>query len=342
MEHLTNVKDWEKLLDETITISQKIDGSALIARFEKGKIRYFGREARKEIDIVHRVTTDIYNAGIDYLELVLPKVLKSEGQEIAFEYFPPKIKPVVPIIRRPKNNLVLLYTKNVSVSAQQIGVEPQPIIFHGKLNTVQKEALMSGEMNARILKILNPSFQPIINPDSIEGIVISTSRGLYKITNKLFQDLIKQKKINASDSDAEKYKKLLIGLCLGFSFTVPTGYKYTPENYLKVIFDNIEAKQAEIIRNFGPTFAEFKDGAPYQVDFTDFSWNLVPQALQANMKKYPWFKDFVRLLISNYRKQRSRAFPGVDKETMKIFNDKVKALLVETRLYRFLLTRNIV
>lgn len=337
MEHLTSVKEWEKLLDETLTISQKIDGSALIARFEKGKVRYFGREARKEIDVVHRVTTDIYNAGIDYLELVLPNVLKSEGQEIAFEYFPPKIKPVVPIVRRPKNNLVLLYTKGVSVNADQIGVEPQPIVFQGKLSQIQKEALMSGEMNAKVLKVLNPSFQPIINPDYIEGIVISTSKGLYKITNKLFQDLIKQKKINASDSDAEKYKKLLLGLCLGFTFKVPSNYKYSPENYLKVVFDNIETRQSEIIRNFGPSFAEFSDGAPYQVDFTDFSWNLVPQALQANMKKYPWFKDFIRLLISNYRKQRNRAFPGVDKETMKAFNDKVKALLVEGRLYRYIL-----
>lgn len=306
MKYITDIPNWERLLEEPLVISQKVDGSALIARFENGKVRFFNRNGR-ELDSIFRTTSDLFEPAIEYLEPRLSNFLKFNQEEIRFEYFSPNIKPIIQIVSRPLNNLVLLETNLTNIGpiklAHKLGVTPPPIIFKGKLNSYEQNLLLTGEMDLDILHRLNPNFVPIINPNVIEGIVIQTPRGTFKATTKLFKELFKSK-IAYSELATYEYRKLLNKLATGFEIqNIPSDYDFTEKSYLKLIWQNIIENTIYIIQDNEETFKRlFNDGKGFQVAFSDFNWNKVPDVIRTISQQKPWFKDFVRLVISKNRK----------------------------------------
>lgn len=333
MKHFYDVKNNEELLDGEVTISQKIDGAALKAVFSDGKIKYYARDGKTEIDLIKRTTMDFYEEGISFLDVMAPKVLKSEGQKLEFEYFPTRVRPVVPIIRRPKNNLVLLSTEKVPGKpediAKKLNVEAPPIIFKGKLNKEQKDVILSGSVTIAELRVFNKNFSPLINPEVSEGIVIycSKDKQLYKVTDKNFTQTIKDKKAEKNKDLETEYYKILSSIILAFNIDIPVSYKYSPENYLDVMFSNIEKQQSKIIGKYCDKFRKFDGGKMFEQDFLNMNMTLVPQSLKANISKYPWFKEFVRLMIVNYSKKKMRANYMFPREVLDDLNSKIAKLV---------------
>lgn len=341
MKHLTDLKNPIDALNGVVTISQKIDGSAFILKRVNGELKFFGRESKKEIDHIQRTIMNLYEPAIEYLLKQDFSFLPNNG-EIHFEYFPPTIKPLIPVKIKPKNNLVLLFTTkgDAETIAKKIGVEAPPVIFKGKLSEDQKEMLASGGFNISQLHRLNPHFRVLINPDTMEGIVVTTANGeTFKVTDPNFTNQIKDKKATkAVDKEFEEYTTALLKLVVDFDFEVPEGYKFTPQNYINVVLKNVERQKSKIFTH-KELFAEFGYGKPFTVDFVDINWSMIPSTLAPDMKANPWFKDFVRLLIANHSKIKAKATKQFSREIIAKLNKKMEPLLKEsTRFSAFALS----
>ena len=341
MKHFNTLKEYSEFLNSDISISQKIDGSAIIIKKIKGEIKFFTRENAKEISKIYLMASTFYKPAIEYFlnNKKVKKYLDSyhDNAELHFEYFPKSIKPIIPIINSPKNNLVLLFTKNIRSSvkaiADQLDVTGPPLIFKGKLTEDQKQLLLSGEMNNRILKKLNPKFVPIINPDIIEGIVLSDGKNVYKITDKLFTDKILSKKSDDSVGAPKEYLNIIKQIAISFCdyIEIPANYKFTQDNLIELLLSTIIREKDNIITKNNSKFDKYKN-KDFSVEFTDIDWPSFPSSLVTLMKKYPWFKDVVRTILLNYSKHRKRAIPGIEKEINSKFIDKLQLLMKEERL----------
>ena len=331
MKHLTDLKNPEEFLEDKVRVTQKIDGTALIVRMTDDGVRYYSREGKGEIDPIKRTVTNIYEDLIEHLESQDLSFL-SEGDELDFEGFPDEIDPIIPIQKEPKNKLVLLNASSGDPSkiAKKIDVEPPPVIFEGKLDKKQKEILLNNQITPQTIKnYFNGTFEPLINESQMEGVVIEnlSSGKAAKATDPSFTDEIKQKQ-NADKELKDEYFQLLTNIVVNFEISVPKDYHYTPENYLKVMFDNIRNQMDEIFQH-KEKFKKFDYGAQFELKGIDFNWRRVPKKISKIMQDEPWFKDLVRMLILNHSKKRKKATKAIPKEYMKIINNKVEVLLQE-------------
>ena len=344
MKHLSSLKNPADVLNGNIKISQKIDGSSIIIKKENGKIKFFNRGCAAEIDEVKQATSNMYNEAIEHFKSIKLIPLQ-DGDELHFEYFPSNINPVIPIMTRPKNNLVLLFQKtnaknfNDKEMSKVLKVSPPPVIFEGVLNNKQKDALLSKHFDASEIKKLNPKFKMYINDEVSEGVVVTTENGEnYKVTDVNFTNQIMKKLEKAKASD-DSYHHSIMNIVHIFEIDIPPTYKYSPLNYLDLMLKTIERKQEQIISKYKDLYEEkYDNGKPYQVTFSDINWSVFPSSLQQNMRKYPWFKDFVRQSINMHTKIKKRTTPGMNKEQMEMLNKKIHILLKESKrsFYKYL------
>ena len=159
MKHLRDVSNAESLLNGEVELFQKVDGANLNLKRVGGKIKYYGREWRNEIDLIKRTTMDFYEEGIEYLESQDLSFVK-EGDFIEFEYFGSRVTPVIKVTRKPKNNLIVLRSSfgNEEVVAKKLNVDPNPMIFKGHLNDKQKEIILSGKFTKEEIPYFNPNY----------------------------------------------------------------------------------------------------------------------------------------------------------------------------------------
>jgi cytidyltransferase-like protein len=336
----------DTLFSKPLTISEKIDGTALICKKTKSGIIFFGREGTKRIDKIARMFSTMYEPGITHLKKQDLSFLRDD-EELHFEYFSPKVNHIVKYEDIPENGLVLLSSttkRNINMIAHDLGVLPPPVIFKGKLDDTQIEELkkfliMSPELRqikfktnsftTFIISLLNSSYKPTLGSENIEGIVISTSDGNYssKIVDPLFTDTIMSKKDN-DKVKAEYYKdisKLVTDLDLSSAETYKSDETEPEERYIDflmhIIIDNISELMGK-----KPQFEKYDFGTPYIVTYTDFNYKMFPKVVVNIMKENPWFKDFARLVFSNYSKEKGRATKNFTKDEVQIINDKIKLI----------------
>jgi len=109
MKHLKEIKDPEKILNGTIEISEKIDGSSLHAEKSNGEIKFYGREKRNEIDIIRRTAIGIYEDPINHLLSSGLESIMKDGDHLVFEFFFPGIKSIVKLKRKPESPKTTLF-----------------------------------------------------------------------------------------------------------------------------------------------------------------------------------------------------------------------------------------
>jgi cytidyltransferase-like protein len=247
----------------------------------------------------------------------------------------------------PENGLVLLSStskRNINMLAHDLGVLPPPVIFKGKLSAEQidelkKFLIMSPELRqikfktnsftTYIISILNPAYKPALGSNDIEGVVISTSDGNYlsKIVDPLFTDSIMSKKDNDTVK-AEYYRdisKLVANLDLSSAETYVSDETEPEDRYIDFLMHIIIENLGEIMEKKSQ-FEKYDFGKPYVATYTDFNYNMFPKVIADIMKENPWFRDFARLVFSNYLKEKGRATKNFTKDEVQIINAKIKLI----------------
>ena len=353
MEHLYKEIDkkgnnfLDTLFSKPLKISEKIDGTALIAKkMKNGNITFFGREGTKRIDKMTRMFSTMYDPGIEYLKKQNLSFMRT-GEELHFEYFAPKVQHIVTYNKVPDHGLVLLSSttsRNIQNLAKDLGVLPPPVIFQGKLDSKQKEELtkfllMSPELRAIkaktnsftrfIINLLNPKYDAILGNYELEGIVISTTDGNYnsKIVDPLFTDRIMSKKEN--DQIKSAYFKLVSSLIVDMDIDHIDDFEFSsddPEDqYIEFMFYLIDVNLPYLMKR-RDDFKEYDYGRPYVVTYTEFNYNMFPPVISGMMKEHPWFRDFARLLFSNLTKEKKRATKNFSREDVQNINNKVRKI----------------
>lgn len=162
----------EKLLDSSLEISEKLDGSRfLIQRADGNKLAFF---KRKDISIskIDRTLSKYYEKAIYHFDNLTEEQISKlpEGWRFGMEYFPNLHPVTITYDRLPLNNLVLtdIQVKNpkdktidvitdketLKKWADILEVESPLIIFEGKLSNEQKR---------KLLEFLNTPYVDLIN-----------------------------------------------------------------------------------------------------------------------------------------------------------------------------------
>lgn len=142
---------FDRLMNEDVLVTIKVDSAALVVMNDGGTLRFFNRGAQKEIDLIHRAGMDVFEGVISHIESRDWKKLPS-GVMFFLEYFNDRLKPLIQYSERPKNNMILLFAKKgaqilraddpvIAKASTILDVAPPPIIHKGKLDSNQKSLL---------------------------------------------------------------------------------------------------------------------------------------------------------------------------------------------------------
>jgi nicotinamide mononucleotide adenylyltransferase len=170
-EYKKDPKRIEKLLEEKIEITEKLDGSRFLAQAVEGGSLIFFKRKDMSISKIDRTLSKYYEKAIDHFENFNEEKIAQlpEGWRFGMEYFP-NLQPVtISYDRLPLNNLVLTdiqvkdpRDKTIDVITDRetlnkwadiLEVERPPIIFEGNLTSAQK---------GRILDFLNTPYEHLI------------------------------------------------------------------------------------------------------------------------------------------------------------------------------------
>lgn len=334
------------IFDKEITISEKLDGTALIVKRTKSGVVFFGREGAKKIDKVTRMFSTMYEAGIEHLKTKDMSFLRMD-EELHFEYFSPRVNHIVTYDKVPPSGLVLLSSttkRNLNMVAHDLGVLPPPVIFKGVLDDFQKNELtkfliMSPDLRqikfktnsftTFIISILNDNYKPTLGSNDIEGVVISTKDGTFvsKIVDPLFTDTIMSKKEN-DQVKAEYFRaiaQLVTDLDIKDVETYDSPEADVEERYIDFLM-NVIINNISNIMDKKNEFEKYEFGKPYVATYTDFNYNMFPKVVADIMKDNPWFRDFARLTFNNYVKPKGRATKNFSKSDVAIINRKIKLI----------------
>jgi len=152
----------EKLLDSEVEVEEKLDGSRFGFEVRGGnEMKFFKRNDSVPITRIDRTLAKYYEKAINHFESFNNEKLSQipEGWRFGFEYFP-NLSPVkITYDRIPLNHLVLTDItvrdpqgkvleiindkKTLDEWASTLECEGPPIVFSGKLNSEQREKILS-------------------------------------------------------------------------------------------------------------------------------------------------------------------------------------------------------
>lgn len=157
----------EKLLNEKIEVTEKLDGSRFLVQSKEGGELSFFKRKDMSITKIDRALSKYYEKAIFHFENFPPEKVSMmpDGWRFGMEYFPNLQPVIISYDRLPLNNLVLTDIKvkdprdktievitdkeTLNKWADILEVEKPPIIFEGNLTDSQKR---------RILDFLNTPF----------------------------------------------------------------------------------------------------------------------------------------------------------------------------------------
>ena len=208
----------DTLLSENVVITEKIDTFRLIFE-KKGDELIFYKKDNTPITLVERVLTDIYEEALLEIPIITKEAKIPEGYYFGLYYTPVERPLRIPysklpkyiltdITKRDENNKVIesLDYESIKEWAAVLCMGRPPIVFEGKLNTEQKNLLLSydlrqydGEMDTfseMIHNIFNTSYS---KENIIEGVIIKSGDRLSQVISYEF-DLLNEAYEKANES----------------------------------------------------------------------------------------------------------------------------------------------
>lgn len=201
----TNINVFQKMLNERVLVTEKIQGSSFHTRRTSSKIEYY-KSGDSLMNMVDRTIVSLYETAVKHIQSLDPSIKNQMPHDwkFGFEYLPELNISDYKYTKLPTNNLILTHIQVLNESgkirktisdpillkkwANILEVQGPSIIFDGTLSQVQKEeliTLLSMSDNSfsesfdydpntdsklpftqRIIKIFNPSsFSPTLNED---------------------------------------------------------------------------------------------------------------------------------------------------------------------------------
>jgi hypothetical protein len=321
----------KKLLSSDVCVNIKVDQGAFVIKRVDDQLKFYGKDGKTEIDKIKRTGMDLYKKPIAHIEKCDWKKLPN-NVEIFTEFFDPKLKSLMSYSEVPKNNLIISYCKDGSKVippndpmnekiAGILDIAPPPILFDGKLDKKQRDAILG--------YIESPSETPFLEfilglfttPKQLEYLVKDNFEGLVfymdneevpsaKLVDPKFTAGIAAKK---EDNEADAYTEILQKLTFEYmssafeaSISKVDTFK-SQDDYIELVGDMIEYLDKE----YG---SKFKVLAPYkdQVEekrFSNVDYDLLPAKAKSIIKSKWYMEDVFRTILFALQKKKMRADP---------------------------------
>ena len=159
----SNTNDFLAMLDLTCVVSEKIQASSFHVKKTTKGFNYYKSGSKHPMDRVDRTMVKYYENGIKYFSTILPEVTEDMPLDwkFGFDYMLDNKTVSIEYDSLPKNHLILTHIQVLNPSdptqikrvirdpqilnkwADLLGVQRPPIVFNGKLQLNQKEALIN-------------------------------------------------------------------------------------------------------------------------------------------------------------------------------------------------------
>jgi len=186
----TNTNDFLAMLDLTCVVSEKIQASSFHVKRTDTGFNYYKSGSKYQMDRVDRTMVKYYENGIKYFSTILKEVTEEMPLDwkFGFDYMLDNKTVSIEYDVLPKNHLILTHIQVLNPNdptqikkvirdpqvlnkwADKLGVQRPPIVFEGKLQSNQKDDIIS---------LLNTSDQDFITKFESQ----SFTRTIYNIFN---------------------------------------------------------------------------------------------------------------------------------------------------------------
>lgn len=352
----------EILRESEITIYENIQGSKIFFRFNGTDVVLKNRSVKNQtINIVDLALQKFYNKAYSYLNEIdeRAKKLCPDNWWFCCEYFPDEQPSIIKYDNLPKNNLILTSIvkgdkhnfdlNEIYEYANLLGIEPLPILFHGKLSDSRIELLnyflhtkpedleyIFGEDETNFskffYKILSPNLENSVLmkngkfEDNIDKLIIKTNNQelSFVLLNPLYT-----KNDDKTGEHVDTYT-ILISDFLEFIQTVDIERRFingnnSDELYLDLmcnIFNSYIENRMNRILNFDfnvPPFF-YKEKFKLNIDLVN------NQKTKYYLKKSDKIEYLFKVILSSFRYRKNKPIGVLTNNTLNIFNQYVDTI----------------
>lgn len=347
-----------KLFKKELTVFEDIQGSKIYVNHNKGNFTIKAKTLNSDpINLIDLATQKYYNKAINFFYSLPERVTSLMPKKIwfCFEYFPDSQPANIQYDRLPKNNLILtsiVKNNKFDYSVQELiefanllDVDYLPIIFKGKLNSKQIEAIkyflncsakdleyVFGEKNFAYFfyKLLNPMYENsfLMNKDfnsNLEKIVIRTddSTDTFQILNPLYD------KISSSNDTeySEVYSLILLNFLDFLQLIDIEDIKLKGNtkdeiyiNLMSHLFNIYMKDTEEDINKFEISIPEFFNKDKFKINVELINNNLTKEYLE----KSPKLEYIFKCLLGSFNKKRKKPIGIFTEKTVSLFNRMVE------------------
>lgn len=302
----------KSIQNKEVLITEKLDGVALIIEKDvHGKVRFFNREKKREIDFIDRLFIKFYDDMLKIFEKKNYNFMFNRS-EFHLEYFPKTGKAyLLRYIVRGSENLNIDAFKWI---AENLNIEVVPIIYEGKFD---------GEVETKYLKMFDyKSIQ-----EFPEGIVIidKWKKEAIKYIIPEFYEKVRQRK--NKDKKLKKlkdeYYEKLYDILFHINFN---DVKISGVNYLQYMIKNLHNCSWFIdnIKDIDKSFEKYGDKFKIK-DFENNYLTNIGYVIFYNefefLKDKQWFSDFFRLYLMEFHRKRKRATRFIDRNRLRLIEE---------------------
>jgi hypothetical protein len=348
-----NIKNFISILrDDDIIVYENIQGSKILVNWDGFEFKIRPKNiAQETLNPIDLAVQKFYKFAFDYfnnLDIRVKKLLNKKYWYV-FEYFYDETV----YQQQPKNNLVLTgiikgtkYTTNpkeITEFANLLEVDPQPIIFWGKLNTEQIELIayflktaqedleyVFGEKNFAFF------FYKILNPQLRNSFLMKDGflQNMDKVIIKNLKDEISlavlnpfyQKTAPYDSEHVEVYSLILLNF-LEFLQTMDiTKMKVAGENKYEIYIDLISQLFNLYVERRGESLELFKFDVPAYFNEDKFKINPEminnPKTLEL-IKSSEKIEYIFKIILGSLRKKKNKTFGVFNETTLDFFNHYV-------------------
>lgn len=347
--------EFKKLMSaDRVTVYQKVDGCALIAKKEDGKMKFFNRSFRDELTPERRVIFDLYEQPIKHLEQNSKNLL--DGTEIHVEYCDPDrtgilsypdlgSEPAIFLNFYRDMGRTIVERERLKKMAESLNVYPPVCHFENfmdrksvdllseylSMSEMQKFVFCSGnDFNKFLSRLFNSDFSSgFLGSDRIEGVVLSLIEEdiffrMFKLVDPLYEAEIKTKLRESRRNSQQKNM-----FCAYVSYVI----SYFRDNYSPELVENITKHEHGVINKISKLFSRalcvdlLYLARDIHVDFR-FSWDLVPSSLREELRDASdSVKSIYYILFKYFTKQHSRMNPAFGSRENMLYVNAISSLL---------------
>lgn len=338
------------LLDSYVVVTEKLDVARVTFQMTENGVNIWRKGDKTPMSIVDRTLMQYYESAIDHITKISEIVNVPNDAVFGCYYFTESALRLGKYSRRPKNNLVLTDVRIVGEDgiyrvhddprslrtwAEELRIEPMPVIFHGRLTDRQKEKIISisrmgkkdmeeatgGSFSTYLIKLLNPwAGSTFLRPEGsydCDAIVFRFKGGDGRTVSAKVMDSAfdARSEINSDRPEnrvpSDLYSIAMMDIC---AFVTERGIsKYelkertTDFRYLEFIcllFNDFVASNAERYRGVDFSEPEFMKPEEFRMNIELISNERTRELIRSDRA----YEQLFKILLAGLRKKRRREY----------------------------------